>query len=183
MGGAGKWIKKNPAAALGLLAVGTGGLGAAGIGPLAFLAGGGTAAGAGVGAADALGAAGVLGGTAEGGGGALAGFSGLGGANAAAPLGLLVNEAPKYAALNAGAFSPTAPAAGGFDKYAKLGQMGLQMMQQDEPQMQQPQPLQLRGPGPQLQQQPLYGGGQSDPEEERRKILLALLMQQDSRGA
>ena len=65
MSGAGKWIKKHPLQAVGLLA------GAAVGGPaLAGLFGAGAGAGVPVGA-------GVLGGTAEGGGGALAGFSGL----------------------------------------------------------------------------------------------------------
>ena len=46
MGGIGKWIKKHPAQSLGLLAaIGTGGAGLAGVGPLAGLLGSASAAG------------------------------------------------------------------------------------------------------------------------------------------
>jgi hypothetical protein len=195
MGGVGKFIKKNPIAAIGLLGLATGGLGLAGIGPMAGLAAGGAAGGAAgaAGAAEGLGAAGVLGGAAEGGGGALAGFSGLGGANAAAmaPMGLLANAAPEYAALNAQGFNPAMP--GMFDKigafadkvqpYAKMaGQAQGLMAPQEQPQAPQIQPPQLRGPGQALQPQPMYGGGGGglyglDPEEEKRRAYMAYMAQ------
>lgn len=131
MGGVGKWIKKNPLQAAGLLA------GAAVGGPalMGLLSPAAVAP-----AAVALGDAELaLAGAQVAGAGAAGGDALL----SAAPMTKLPYDVPQFAALDAGAFNPTAP--GMFDKmgafadkmgpYAKLANMGMSVMDQGQQQM------------------------------------------------
>jgi hypothetical protein len=139
MGGMGKWIKKNPLQAVGLLA------GAALGGPaIAGLFGGAGAAGAGAGLVEG---AGVLGGAAEGGGGAFAGLSGLA-------------EMPAAGGVMAG-LDKMAP----YAKYAGQVQGLLAPEQQQQmPPMQQPRPQQMAQAGG----SPLPYGNPQEEELRRR---------------
>jgi hypothetical protein len=201
MSGAGKWIKKNPLAAAALLGVATGGIGllaapaaGAAAGGLAAAEGGLLAAEAGAGAVGAGTAAAVSPVAAEMMGAPMAGSlfadaAGSMGVGQFAPMGLLSNAAPEYAALNAQGFNPTAPSwmdklSAGADKmkpYGDLAKMGMNAMGQEQPQVPQIQPPQLRGPGQALQPSPQYGGGSGlygmDPEEEKRRQYMAYMAQ------
>lgn len=153
MGGIGKWVKKNPLQAAGLLA------GAAVGGPalMGLLSPAAAATGAGI-----VEGAGVLGGAAEGGGGAFAGLSGA-------------TSLPAQGGFLAG-MDKMAP-------YAKLANMGMGMVDQPQSQVPQIAPPQLRGPGQPLSPTPMYGGGGGmygalDPEEEKRRLMMAYLAQQ-----
>jgi hypothetical protein len=165
MGGVGKWIKKHPLETVGILgAAFTGGTSLGLFGPAAA---GGAVAGD-------LALASALGGAAEGGGGALAGFSGLGGANAIAPMALLESAAPQYAALNAGAFTPTAPNAltAGLDAmppYAKFAGQAQGLLSPEQQQMPAAQPQGYRGPG----QQNAVMSPYDDPELKKRMAMMA----------
>jgi hypothetical protein len=209
MSGAGKWVKKNPLAAAAILGVATGGIGllaapaaGAAAGGLAAAEGGLLAAEAGAGAVGAGTAAAVSPVAAEMMGAPMAGSlfadaagpafvdAAAGGIGAHAPMGLLSNAVPEYAALNPQGFNPTAPSwmdklSAGADKmkpYGDLAKMGMNAMgPQEQPQAPQIAPPQLRGPGQGLSPSPQYGGGSGlygvDPEEEKRRAYMAYMAQ------
>jgi hypothetical protein len=219
MSGAGKWIKKNPLAAAAILGVATGGIGllatpaaaaggaaAAGLGESlgaagaleGFGAAGAAAAGAGGAAPAGLGAASLFGPSAGGmGAGLLAtpampevALGSTGAFGQFAPMAMMDNTAPQFAALNARGFNPTAPSwmdklSAGADKmkpYGDLAKMGMNAMgPQEQPQAPQIAPPQLRGPGQGLSPSPQYGGGGGlygvDPEEEKRRQYMAYMAQ------
>lgn len=164
MSGAGKWVKKNPALAMGLLAVGTGGLGLAGIGPLAAL---------GAGEAAAAGAAG---------GAAVPLAEGLG----AGAAGEMLSAIPATMGDKAATLLGNATYGGGLDKmgqYAKLAGQAQGLLSPQEQPVPQIAPPQLRGPGAPLNPTPMYGGSGGglygvDPEEEKRRMYMAYLAQQ-----
>lgn len=166
MGGVGKWIKKHPAQSLGLLAaIGTGGAGLAGVGPLAGL----------LGSASAAGTAGATGAAV----GPLAGGLGAGAADE------MLSAVPATFGDKAATFFGNATYGGGLDKmapYAKFANMGMGMVDQPQPQVPQIAPPQLRGPGQPLSPTPMYGGGGgmygSPDEEEKRRMMMAYLAQQ-----
>jgi hypothetical protein len=201
MGGAGKWIKKNPLAAVALLGAATGGLGLLAAAPAA--AGGAAAAGLGesLAAAGALEGIGAAGAGAAGAGGAAAGGLGTaalfgpeagtlgsgfmsqaampevmmgstGAFGQFAPIGLLDNTAPAYAALDAGKFNPSTP--GFMDRFSKgdlwamekgMGLLG----SNDQQQMPVAQPQGYRGPG----QQNAVMSPYDDPELKKRMAMMA----------
>lgn len=171
MSGAGKWIKKHPLQAAGLIAgAAVGGPWLAGLlSPAAAAA----AAPAVVGGAEgALGAAemAMLGESAAGPLGANGLMPGL------APMATIENAAPQYAALDAGAFTPTRTSSSPFAFMDKMGkgdmfamQQGLGLLSPDQQQM--PPPM---APRPQMMAQGGMDGylpyGDQGEEERRRRM-------------
>ncbi len=173
MSGAGKWIKKHPIETIGLIAGG-----AFGLPPLMGLLGG---AGAAAGAAAVPAVVPAVVGGAE---GALGAYEmAMLGESAAGPLAanglmpglepmaLIGNQAPQYAALNAGPFNPSAPSF--LDKMSKgdlwLADKGMGLLaQNDQPQMPVAPPQGYRGPGPQIPTQGIY----DDPELKKRMAMM-----------
>jgi hypothetical protein len=168
MGGMGKWVKKNPLQAIGLLgAAVTGGMSLL---PSAAAAAGGAAAAPLVfgGAEGALGAAemAMLGESAA---GPLAANGLIPGLGAMAPI---ENAAPAYAALNPQGFNPSVPSF--MDKFSKgdlwamekgMGLLG----SNDQQQMPVAQPQGYRGPG----QQNAVMSPYDDPELKKRMAMMA----------
>lgn len=204
MSGAGKWIKKHPAESIAILAtLGTAGMAAPALGAAA--AGAGAAGAAGAGAAGTGAALGLGGGTASlfgagAGAGTAAGLlapatatAGMGGGTAALfgaeagmGAGLLAPSAMYASTPTMATIAAETPIAAGSSRFAdaekflKLAKQANDMGGGDERQ-QMPGPLQLRGPGQQMQSTPMYGSG-FDLEDEKRRQYMEMMARQQGGG-
>jgi hypothetical protein len=158
MGGMGKWVKKNPLQAVGLI-------GAAIAAPYALpaLFGGGAAAAGGAAAGGLL-----AGDAALSGGSALAAEAGAGAVGALSPMAAEVASVPLTAAVPAsGGFMAGLDAMAPYAKFAGQAQ-GLLSPEQQQP-MPTAQPQGYRGPGQQNQMMSPY----DDPELKKRMAMMA----------